>query len=166
MILVLLIGWPLFLWGYNDYKKHHPPSSSRPYKEFSPGEGRMILGCIFLFILSFVIIGSSLKLFEARVVIPKKISVYLEQNQKIETQIGVTIEAYVNHKNQVYKLQSDSDIQYSDILYTLAAYPDLKSNEFLIKHIESYISNNAAISDLREEQICGSYHAFWLYFGS
>lgn len=93
-------------------------------------------------------------------VIDEKITMYQEENAKIEEQIAATVEKYMQYEADVFKeVSPDSSIT------MVALYPELKSDTLVQSQIEVYINNNEKIKSLREGKIAGSVYRWWLYFG-
>ncbi len=124
--------------------------------------GAISLGIAFVmtvFALAVIMCFNAYKLFTSYV-IDEKITMYQEENVKIEEQIDIAVKEYMNHETDTYKdLKAESSI-------TLATlYPELKSNEIVQKQIEVYLSNNQIIKDLKEEKIEVQKLKWLLYFG-
>lgn len=93
-------------------------------------------------------------------VIDEKITMYQEENAKIEEQIAATVEKYMQYEADVFKeVSPDSSIT------MVALYPELKSDTLVQSQIEVYIENNNKIKSLKEDKINGSVYRWWLYFG-
>ena len=92
--------------------------------------------------------------------IDDKIAMYQEENSKIESQIEVVVEKYMEYESDTFaELSSES-------IVTLATvYPELKSNELVQGQIELYIKNNEKIIKLKESKINAGVARWWLYFG-
>lgn len=89
-----------------------------------------------------------------------KIAMYAEENQKIEEQIGMLVEEYMNYESNTYiETKGESAIS------LVALYPDLKADELVKKQINIHTSNNSTIKTLKEEKLNISTYKFWLYFG-
>jgi hypothetical protein len=161
MILALLvISLALLICGYVEFKKHHKDGKS--LEDSFPGGVRIIVSGILSVGCIIAILVLSNNLYSARFVAAREAVVYSDQNKKIESQIALAVESYMSFEKGTYiELKPGSDI-----LLTLSAYPDLKSNELVSKQVDVYIKNNATISSLRIEQVNASLYAFWLYFGS
>lgn len=93
--------------------------------------------------------------------IDKKLSMYEEENQKIETKIKDTVTVYMNYEQETYK----NLVETADLTTLLVAYPDLNSNELVKYEIEQYKVNSDKIKEIKEEQIHRSTLNWWLYFG-
>ena len=89
-----------------------------------------------------------------------RISMYEEQNAKIEKQVSVAVDKYMSHEAETFKnAKSESSIT----LVTL--YPELKSDALISKLIDTYTSNNEKIVKLKNEKIVAHRAKWWIYFG-
>lgn len=93
-------------------------------------------------------------------VIDDRITMYEEENARIEEQIATIVEQYQKYETEIFtNVSSDSSIT------LVSLYPELKSDSLVSSQIEVYVNNNEKIKELREEQIIGSVLRWWLYFG-
>lgn len=93
-------------------------------------------------------------------IIDDKISMYQEENTKIEMQISALVDEYKEYESNTFaNLTSESSM----MLATL--YPELESNELVQSQMTIYVQNNEKIKELREQKISGSVLRWWLYFG-
>ena len=92
--------------------------------------------------------------------IDDRMSMYQEQNQKIEKDISVLVENYMNYESETFKeCSSDSSIT------LVSLYPELKSDSLVEQQCTLYITNNEKIIELKEQQINLKIIKWWLYFG-
>lgn len=92
--------------------------------------------------------------------IAEKITMYTEQNNKIEEQIDTVVKQYQEYESDTYAMTS------SESSITLVSlYPELKSDELVKKQIKVYQDNNKKITELKEQQINAKVSKWWLYFG-
>lgn len=90
----------------------------------------------------------------------KALVIYQEENEKIEKNIEIVVKNYMNYEKETYiEFQSESSITY------VSLYPNLKSDELVKKQIETYVSNNAKIKELKESIINLKIGKWLLYFG-
>lgn len=94
--------------------------------------------------------------------IDKKLNMYQEENQSIESKVKETIKLYMNYEQETYK----NLVETADITTLLIKYPELNSNELVKHEIEIYKNNNDKIKELKEKQIDRSSDNWWLYFGN
>lgn len=92
--------------------------------------------------------------------IDDKISMYQEENAKIEADIAATVAQYQEYETGIF-----TSVAPDSSMTLVALYPDLKSDTLVQKQIEVYIENNNKIKELKAEQISGSVKRWWLYFG-
>lgn len=92
--------------------------------------------------------------------INSKIEMYSEENQKIEDDMNVLVEQYMNYESGTYgELKGESSIT------LVSLYPELKADALVEKQIEVYVTNNEKIKSLKEKLINVSNYKWWLYFG-
>lgn len=92
--------------------------------------------------------------------IPEMISMYEEENNQIESQIGELVNKYMEYEGSMFK-----DLKNEDSIALVSLYPELKSDALVEKQIEVYIENNKKIKNLKKKQIELSTYKWWLYFG-
>ena len=95
-----------------------------------------------------------------RVNIDKKITLYEEENAKIEQQIADTVERYQEYETGIF-----TDIAPESSITLVTLYPELKSDTLVQSQIEVYIENNKEIKELKSSAINASVYRWWLYFG-
>ena len=89
-----------------------------------------------------------------------KIAMYEEENQRIEQEINVLVEQYMNYEASTY-----GDLKGESSITLVSLYPELKSDTLVQRQIEVYIDNNSQIRKLKEKLIELSVLKWWLYFG-
>jgi hypothetical protein len=93
-------------------------------------------------------------------IIDKKIEMYQEENNKIESDIDVLVKQYMEHEKSTLKeFKNESSITLVNL------YPDLKSNELVKQQINIYTENNNKIKELKEKKLNYQVSKWWLYFG-
>lgn len=92
--------------------------------------------------------------------IPEMISMYEEENNQIESQIGELVNKYMEYEGSTF-----NDLKNEDSVALVSLYPELKSDALVEKQIEVYIENNKKIKNLKKKQIELSTYKWWLYFG-
>lgn len=92
--------------------------------------------------------------------IPEMISMYEEENNQIESQIGELVNKYMEYEGSTFK-----DLKNEDSVALVSLYPELKSDVLVEKQIEIYTENNKKIKNLKKKQIELSTYKWWLYFG-
>jgi hypothetical protein len=92
--------------------------------------------------------------------IDEKITMYQEENNKIEKQIDTLVSNYMNYESNTYeKFKSESSIT------LVSMYPELKSDKLVEEQISVYEENNKKIRELKEDKINLKVKKWWLYFG-
>lgn len=116
-----------------------------------------LLSAIAFFVIIFVAIDCGVKA-SSSVVIDKKISMYQEENKKIEKEITSVVNSYKDYEKEVIS-------NAGEMATILIRFPELKSNELVNKQIQVYVDNNNKIKKLKEDKIDYSLAKWWLYFG-
>ena len=93
-------------------------------------------------------------------IIDKKIQMYQEENNKIESDIDIIVKQYLEYEQNTFK---NAKQESSMILVNL--YPELKSNELVQEQIKVYTDNNYQIKKLKEKKLDYQLSKWWLYFG-
>lgn len=92
--------------------------------------------------------------------IDEKITMYQEENNKIEKQLDTLVSNYMNYESNTYeKLKSESSVT------LVSMYPELKSDKLVEEQISVYEENNKKIRELKEDKINLKVKKWWLYFG-
>lgn len=95
-----------------------------------------------------------------RVNIDKKISLYEEENTKIEQQIADVVNQYQEHESDIFK-----DVTPEGAMTLVTLYPELKSDALVQSQIDVYVENNKAIKELKSMTVNASFYRWWLYLG-
>lgn len=130
----------------------------------------LILGMKFDEDIVFIfLIGFSVKFFVLAIlvgfivngrVLDNKITMYEEENSKIESQIQTVVKEYLRHEQETFEsCSAESMITLVDM------YPELKSDTLVSKQIDVYMENNKQIKELKQEKIDISNYRWWVYFG-
>lgn len=93
-------------------------------------------------------------------IIDKKIQMYQEENNKIESDIDILVKQYIEYEQNTFK---NAKQESSMVLVNL--YPELKSNELVQEQIKVYTDNNYQIKKLKEKKLDYQVSKWWLYFG-
>lgn len=108
-------------------------------------------------IIAAIIVGAN---YSEHIIIDDKIELYKNENAKIEQQMSVIIDDYINYESNTFeKLKGEDSIT----LVTL--FPELKSNELVNEQIEVYVLNNTEIKKLECERLQYKVYSWWLFFG-
>lgn len=122
--------------------------------------GGIVAICV-IWILAFIVSISTGIDVSKLSVLDEKISLYEEENQRIEMQMNELTASYMDHEADVFKnMAAESSINIALIT------PELKSNELVMAQITTYKANNDAIKHLKEKKINGKIARWWLYFGN
>ena len=141
-ILLMVIGDVLF---------------NKSYEEV--GSPIIVISTIFLAasIIATICFGVNVK---SNDVIDDKITMYQEENTKIEEQIAIVVSDYMEHESKVF-----DSAKVSSPIILAQLYPELKSDELVKSQIDIYVANNEKIKDLKLKKINNSVYRWWLYFG-
>jgi mannose/fructose-specific phosphotransferase system component IIA len=92
--------------------------------------------------------------------VDQRITMYQEENTKIEQQIADVVKQYQEYESGVFiEVAPESSVT------MVSLYPELKSDSLVQKQIDVYIANNNKIKTLKEHAIARSVVNWWLYFG-
>ena len=90
-----------------------------------------------------------------------KITMYQEENARIEQDIDRIVEEYMKHEHDTF-----TDLKTEESSITLVAlFPELKSDSLVKKQLEIYVMNNTQIKQLKEEKINLTKTKWLIYFG-
>lgn len=92
--------------------------------------------------------------------IDEKISMYQEENAKIEEQIDALVQNYMKYESGTF-----SEFKSENSMALVSLYPELKSDELVQKQMSVYSENNKKIKELKEQKIDVAKSKWWLYFG-
>ena len=93
-------------------------------------------------------------------IIDKKIQMYQEENNKIESDIDLLVKQYIEYEKDTFK-----NTKNENAMTLVSLYPELKSNELVQEQIKVYTNNNYQIKKLKEEKLDYQVSKWWLYFG-
>ena len=122
------------------------------------------IGTILLSISAIACIIFAGKIVKYDRVYTKQLSIYVEENAKIEKVIDDTIASYKGYESTTYKDFKLDDG--TDIAVKVNTYPELKSNELVIKQLEIYQKNTETIKQLKADIAEVSLFKWLLYFGN
>ena len=94
------------------------------------------------------------------ITIDDKIEIYKNENSKIEQQISVIVDNYIEHESETFKNVKDKDA-----ISLISMFPELKSDKLVAKQINIYVKNNKKIKALECEKLRYRIYAWWLFFG-
>lgn len=92
--------------------------------------------------------------------IDKKISMYQEENAKIEEQIDALVQDYMRYESDTF-----SEFKSKNSMALVSLYPELKVDELVQNQISIYSENSEKIKELKELKIDVAKSKWWLYFG-
>lgn len=134
------------------------------YDDVCPGF-TIVLGGIFELIVVIAMIFNGYNISKLQVS-DRKIAMYQEENNNIQTQITDIVDNYMKYESDTYdKSLKNIDLKNSDVVVLTQLYPNLKSDEMVKTQIEIYQKNNETIKKLKEEKLECEVSKWWLYFG-
>lgn len=94
--------------------------------------------------------------------IDERISLYEEENARIEQQVAETVNHYMTYEQETFDKIVPDDI---DPTFIVTMFPELNSSELVKSQIEIYQYNNMEIKSLKEKKLIVKVYKWWLYFG-
>lgn len=91
----------------------------------------------------------------------KMIQIYTEENEEVEKKLENAVQNYMQYEKDIMISVSPD----TDTISLISLYPDLKSDKLVESEIETYISNNNKIKELRADKTLKSIYKFLLFFG-
>ena len=93
-------------------------------------------------------------------VIDAKIEMYQEENTKIENEMTLLVDKYMDYESETLsKFKNESSVT------LVSLYPELKADELVQQQVSIYKNNNNQIKQLKLAKINISNWRWWLYFG-
>lgn len=93
-------------------------------------------------------------------VIDQKIQLIETKNEEIEQKVEKAVKTYMEYENKTFtELKGDSFITF------ITLYPELKSDEMIMREIDLYQKNINDITSLKKDKINISNFKWWVYFG-
>ena len=93
-------------------------------------------------------------------IIDEQIAIYQEENTKIENTINEIVTNYQEYETDIF----DNTIEELNPTLIFSMYPELKSDQLIIKQIEIYNENNKEIKKLRKDKTIEKIFKWWLFF--
>lgn len=149
IILLLILGLIAFVVGI-----HH--------EEKTNSGGAFALTVIGVLAIMGAIVGGSVAVVDAidGRYIDDKIAMYQNENEKIESDIDVIVQQYMDYEGQTFDM---AKVKSSTTLVQM--YPELKSSEVVKKQMDVYYKNNEKIKKLELDKYKYKRARFILYFG-
>ena len=122
------------------------------------------ISIVFNIILFVAIVIMASELFVNSKTLSQKISMYQEENERIENQINLVVNKYQEYEKDTYEKFKD-DYSEMDVVALVSMYPELKSDALIQKQIDVYVKNNESIKELKGKKIDLSHYKWFLYFG-
>lgn len=90
-----------------------------------------------------------------------KIAVLEQNNEEVMTAVKPIIEKYLDYETESYKNLKIG----SNTIVSLALYPELRGDGFLMAQLKIVISNNMEIKQLKLKQASLASYYFWIFRG-
>lgn len=162
LIVILIIGMLILTGGivlYSDQCYEAKGIFNYAYHNEWSYEVLNTVGTIILTVAVIATLVCSVKISSERA-IDKKIMIYQEENQNIETTVSTVVKNYQDYEQQTFK-----ELSPQEITMAISLYPELKSNELVVKQLDIYTNNNAEIKKLKTTKASLITYRWWLYFG-
>lgn len=169
-ILILATGLVLHIAkeAYNTYRHNTSTNDISKNKWLKLGRIAYMndLHCVFykIGVILFVVITTSLTVVGSSYgkcqIIDEQIAIYQEENTKIENTINEIVTNYQKYETDIFD-NATKDLN-PTIIFSM--YPELKSDQLIIKQIEIYNENNKEIKELRKDKTIEKIFKWWLFF--
>lgn len=132
------------------------------YKEYGSSgiENASFISLVASFAFLMIICILSYSIFTSST-IDSRISMYEEENAKIEESISTAVQGYMDFESETF-----TNLKDEDVISLITLYPELKSDTLVQEQMQVYLDNNAKIKELKEEKINVSKDKWLLYFGN
>lgn len=160
LILLLAISIAILVAGTIRYMKVGKYDKDCGWDDFKKGQPLQVLGTILIVIITIAITILTAFITINGMTINDRITLYEEENAKIDSQICEIVEGYKTYEKGTFETISNKS---ANVLVEI--YPDLKSNELVQKQMEIYMSNKNKVVLLQEDLINQKPLRWWLYFG-
>ena len=95
----------------------------------------------------------------------ERITIYQEENTRIEEQIKTTIQVYQDYEKEIFGDINLDEISSERLILLTSIYPELKSDTMVQELIQVYIENTNEVKNLKIEKLNCELWRWWLYFG-
>jgi predicted RND superfamily exporter protein len=119
----------------------------------------MVIGIVIAIVLSIFAIVLTCCCVDT-IKIKEKIEMYETENTKIEEQMTLIVQKYMEHEQKVF-----DEVTEKNVMSYIALYPELRSDSLVSKQMKIYYNNHEKITKLKEEQIMAPIYRWWVYFG-
>ena len=94
----------------------------------------------------------------------ERITIYKEENVRIEEQIKTVIEAYQDYEQGMFEDIDLDKISSEKLILLTSIYPELKSDSMVQELIQVYIDNTNEIKSIRTQKLDYEVWRWWLCF--
>jgi hypothetical protein len=92
--------------------------------------------------------------------IDNQIQIYQEENTNIENTVAEIVSNYQEYEQETFKSFTPEKI-----MAAVNLYPELKSNDLVVKQLDIHANNNEKIKSLKSQKAELTTYKWWLYFG-
>lgn len=111
-------------------------------------------GFIFLTVFIGIALIIMVGIFISYSTVQEKISLYEQENEKIEKSVQTFVEEYLDYEREIFSLDVEM----------ILSFPEIKGNELMLKQIETFIENRKTIVKLKEQKILYNLWSKILFF--
>ncbi len=162
MIWVILGICALLLFGSIIGVVRSMEKSDTSYISEDPAIVLSIVGLVLSIVLTLtsLIIGIVLGVkMTGKTVVDQQIIIYEQENAQLESDIDIIVKAYIEHEGGTF-----SNFKNESSIVLVQLFPELKSNELIIRQIDIINTNNQEIKTLKSERARFSQIRWWLCF--
>ena len=94
----------------------------------------------------------------------ERISIYQEENTRIEEQIKTTIQVYQDYEKEIFSDINLDDISSEKLIMLTSLYPNLKSDTMVQELIKTYNKNTEELKQLKTQKLDYELYRWWLCF--
>ena len=116
--------------------------------------------CLICAIFIFIAINQTIKIPQMN----ERITIYQEENARIEEQIKTTIQVYQDYEQGIFDKVDLDKITSEKLLLLTSLYPELKSDTMVQELIQVYIDNNNQLKELKNSKLDYELWRWWLCF--
>ena len=118
----------------------------------------LVIGCG----IAMIVVGNNVLTYNQ---MDERITVYQEENVRIEEQIKTTVEAYQEYEKEIFGNIDLEKMSGDKLIVLTSIYPELKSDALVQELISVYVENNNQIKELKTKKLDYKISCWWLYFG-
>ena len=160
-MLLALIGFGIILIALGIYLYIRDDTSTHDL--LTPGVTFNVIGVV-LILFCTIIFFFNLNNYQQARLLPEQISMYQQENEKIETQIVAVVTTYMDYEQKTFEKLSIANMDTETIVALVSMFPELKSDPLVQAQIATMVANNNTIKTLRQQLITAKTLGWWLWF--